>query len=214
MPEEERSAAVFLDRDGTINEEVGYLDRLEKLQLIPGAARAIRLINDSGLKAVVVTNQSGVARGVFDEDFVGTVHARLREMLRAEGAFLDGLYYCPHHPQEGRGKYLRTCTCRKPASGLLLRATEELFLAPECSYMVGDTPNDIQAGAGAGARGVLVRTGYGAEAASALVSGEEQRGQIHGETGRLPWGTVMARPAHIAGDILAAVKWILQDRKP
>ena len=96
-------AAIFLDRDGTINEEIGYMDRLEKLRLIPGAAEAIRLINASGMKTVVVTNQSGVARGIFTESLVAEIHARLVEMLRAEGAFLDGIYFCPHHPTEGRG---------------------------------------------------------------------------------------------------------------
>jgi len=128
MREGKKQAAVFLDRDGTINEEIGYMDRLEKLRLIPGAAEAIRLINESGMKTIVVTNQSGVARNVFDEASVDEVHARLRDMLRAEGAFLDGVYYCPHHPTEGRGDYLRTCDCRKPAPGLLLRAAEELRL--------------------------------------------------------------------------------------
>ncbi|MEK7374927.1 MAG: HAD family hydrolase, partial [Thermodesulfobacteriota bacterium] len=146
MREGKKQAAVFLDRDGTINEEVGYLDRIEKLRLIPGAAEAIRLINESGMKAIVVTNQSGVARKFFDEASVDEVHARLRDMLRAEGAFLDGVYYCPHHPTEGRGDYLRTCDCRKPAPGLLLRAAEELQLDLARSYMVGDTLKDIEAG--------------------------------------------------------------------
>ncbi len=103
MTEGNRRAAVFLDRDGTINEEVGYLDRMEKLQLIPGAAEAIRLINESGMKTVVVTNQSGVARGIFTESFVAETHARLREMLRAEGAFLDGDLLLPPPPDGGPG---------------------------------------------------------------------------------------------------------------
>ena len=94
------------------------------------AAEAIRLINSSGMKAVVVTNQSGVARGIFDEAFVETVHVRLRELLRMEGAFLDGIYFCPHHPTEGRGRYLLSCDCRKPAPGLLLQAAADLNLDP------------------------------------------------------------------------------------
>ncbi len=118
-----------------------------------------------------MTNQSGVARGLFDEAFVDTVHMRLREMLRAEGAFLDGIYFCPHHPTEGRERYLMTCDCRKPAPGLLLRAAADLNLDPARSYMVGDTLKDIEAGARAGAQGILVRTGYGAEAAAALSPG-------------------------------------------
>jgi D-glycero-D-manno-heptose 1,7-bisphosphate phosphatase len=184
--EEEKGAAVFLDRDGTINEEIGYMDRMEKLRLIPGAAEAIRLINATGMKTVVVTNQSGVARGIFTESFVAETHARLGEMLRAEGASLDGIYFCPHHPTEGRGDYLRVCECRKPAPGLLFRAAAELDLDPARSYMVGDTLKDIEAGRRAGAQGILVRTGYGEEAAAELGPGKEPRknGEMMAPRGR------------------------------
>jgi D,D-heptose 1,7-bisphosphate phosphatase len=191
-----RQAAVFLDRDGTINEEVGYLDRLENLRLIPGASEAIRRINAGGMKAVVVTNQSGVARGLYDEAFVKKTHARLRELLRREGAHLDGLYFCPHHPSEGRGEYLRPCDCRKPAPGLFLLAAEELRLDLSLSWMIGDTLKDIEAGVRAGTKGILVRTGYGEAELRKL-----------GETG-------IVQPVHIAGDLLAAVRWILGSRRP
>ncbi len=213
--------AVFLDRDGTINKEVGHLDRMEKLQLIPGAAEAIRLINASGMKTVVVTNQSGVARGIFTESFVAETHARLGEMLRAEGASLDGIYYCPHHPTEGLAEYIRICDCRKPAPGILLRAAEELRIDPNRSYMVGDTLKDIEAGARAGAQGILVRTGYGREAAAEL--GPEDKPRRNGdmmphsvpiEKGGAQGETGIVRPVHIAGDILAGVQWILRNRKP
>ena len=213
MGRDKRQAAVFLDRDGTINEEVGYLDRLEKLKLIPGAAEAIRLINTSGMKAVVVTNQSGVARGIFDEVVVGAVHARLRELLLMEGGVLDGIYFCPHHPTEGRGRYLLSCDCRKPAPGLLLQAAAELNLDPAGSYMVGDTLKDIEAGERVGARGVLVRTGYGAESAAALETHEEPRWKIPGKAAGPGEEALIVRPVHIAGDILAAVRWLLKDRK-
>jgi D-glycero-D-manno-heptose 1,7-bisphosphate phosphatase len=209
---EKRQAAVFLDRDGTINEEVGYLDRLEKLRLVPGAAEAIRLINRSGMKAVVVTNQSGVARGFFTEAFVDEVHAHLREMLREEGASLDGFYFCPHHPLEGRGVYLRHCNCRKPSPGLLLQAIEELSLEPECSYMIGDTLKDIEAASRIGAKGILVRTGYGAEAAAALDTAEGPGQKSPGDEARPPGKEAVIRPVHIAGDILAAARWLLKDR--
>lgn len=211
--EEKRQAAVFLDRDGTINEEIGYLDRPEKLKLIPGAAEAVRLINASGMKAIVVTNQSGVARGIFDEFVVGEVHARLRELLLAEGGFLDGIYFCPHHPSEGRGRYLLSCNCRKPAPGLLLQAAAELRFDPTGSYMVGDTLKDIEAGKRAGARGILVRTGYGAESAAALETSEEPQRKIPGKAAHPGEETLIIRPVHIAGDILAAVRWLLKDRK-
>ena len=213
-PENKHQAAVFLDRDGTINEEVGYLDRLEKLRLVPGAAEAIRLINRSGMKAVVVTNQSGVARGFFTEAFVDEVHSHLREMLQEEGASLDGFYFCPHHPTEGRGRYLRSCNCRKPSPGLLLRAIEELSLEPERSYMVGDTLKDIEAASRIGARGILVRTGYGAEAAAVLDTAEGPEQKSPGNEVRPHGEEVVIRPVHIAGDILAAVQWLLKDRKP
>jgi D,D-heptose 1,7-bisphosphate phosphatase len=212
-PEKKRQAAVFLDRDGTINEEVGYLDRIEKLRLIPGAAEAIRLINASGMKAIVVTNQSGVARGILAESFVAEIHARLREMLRAEGAFLDGVYYCPHHPTEGRGDYLRTCDCRKPAPGLLLRAAEELQLDLARSYMVGDTLKDIEAGTRAGAKGILIRTGYGKEATHQLGPVEDPRRKVPGKEDRPHGEEAIVRPVHITGDILDAVRWLLKDRK-
>jgi D-glycero-D-manno-heptose 1,7-bisphosphate phosphatase len=213
MGEDKRQAAVFLDRDGTINEEVGYLDHPERLMLIPGAAEAIRLINASGMKAVVVTNQSGIARGFLDEVVVGTVHDRLRELLLAEGGFLDGIYFCPHHPTEGRGKYLLSCDCRKPAPGLLIRAAAELNLDPAGSYMVGDTLKDIEAGERVGVRGVLVRTGYGAESAAALETRKEPLRKISGGTARPGGEAVPSRPVHIAQDILAAVRWLLKDRK-
>ena len=214
MRKEHGQAAVFLDRDGTINEEVGYMDRLDKLKLIPVAAEAIRLINASGMKAVVVTNQSGVARGLFDESFVDTVHIRLREMLRMEGAFLDGIYFCPHHPTEGRERYLMTCDCRKPAPGLLLQAAADLHLEPVRSYMVGDTLKDIEAGARAGARGVLVRTGYGSESADTLRLNETSGRKIPGEREHPRTEPVLFRPVHIAEDLLAAVKWIVRNLRP
>ena len=214
MRKEHRQAAIFLDRDGTINEEVGYIDRLEKLKLIPVAAEAIRLINASGMKAVVVTNQSGVARGLFDESFVDTVHIRLREMLRTEGAFLDGIYFCPHHPTEGRERYLMTCDCRKPAPGLLLQAAADLQLEPVRSYMVGDTLKDIEAGARAGAQGVLVRTGYGSESADTLRLDETSGRKIPGEMEHPRTEPVLFRPVHIAADILAAVTWIVRSHRP
>jgi D-glycero-D-manno-heptose 1,7-bisphosphate phosphatase len=200
--EEKRAVAVFLDRDGTINEEVGYLDRIEKLRLIPGAAGAIRRINKSGMKAVVVTNQSGIARGIYNEAFVAQVHARLREMLRAEGALIDAFYFCPHHPEEGQVAYLKICGCRKPAPGMILRAAEELRIDPNRSYMVGDTLKDIEAGARAGANSILVRTGYGMEAVAKLSvpSPESEYGMV-------------VRPAHIAADLREAVAWIMENRK-
>ena len=208
IKEKKRQAAIFLDRDGTINEEIGYMARLDKLKLIPGAAEAIRLINASGMKTVVVTNQSGIARGIFTESFVVETHAQLREMLRAEGAMIDAFYFCPHHPTAGWGDYLQECECRKPAPGLLLRAAAELQLDPARSYMVGDTLNDMTAGGNAGAQCILVRTGHGKEAAEELHLPSGKAGAQR-ET-----GVIRPRPVHIADDLLAAVKWIMGNDKP
>ena len=188
-----KGIAVFLDRDGTICEEVGYLDSPAKIRLIPGAGAAIRLLNQRGLKAVMVTNQSGVARGFFSERRLGEIHRELCRMLHAEGGSLDGIYYCPHHPTEGRGRYLRSCDCRKPAPGLLLRAAADLGLDLGRSYCVGDRLADLECGQPAGTKGVLVLTGYGKKEVSLA--------------GAIP----DRRPFSIAISLREAVGWILAD---
>jgi len=193
-----KNEAIFLDRDGTINEEVGYLDSLDKLVIFPSAFEAIRLINQSGRKVIVVTNQAGVARGLFGEDLVETIHAALREALRRRGAFIDAFYYCPHHPTEGLPPYRQSCDCRKPAPGLFLRASREWNLDLSASWMIGDRYNDMEAAHRAGARGILVKTGYGADA----LSGE-------GPDTATPAG----KPDLVADDILQAVHLILGSRK-
>ncbi len=185
-----KNKAVFLDRDGTINEEVGYLDSLEQLRIFPAAFDAVRMINEAGMKVVVVTNQSGVARGFFDEDFVNSVHARINEIFREKGAFIDRFYYCPHHPTEGVGRYRISCDCRKPAPGMLIRASEELDIDLSSSYVVGDMAKDIEVANNVGARGILVRTGYGKNVVTSDI-----------------------KPAFIAEDILAAAEWIMKDQK-
>ena len=189
-----KNTAVFLDRDGTIVEEVEYLDSLEKLIIFPNTPEAIMMINESGMRAVVVTNQSGVARGYFSEDFVRTVHRHIEQMLREKGVFIDGFYYCPHHPTEGKGEYLASCECRKPEPGMLIRAAEEMNIDLARSYVVGDTEKDIILADKVGARGILVRTGYGSETEKEIIGRE-------------------IIPAYIADDILAAVRWIIEDRK-
>jgi len=189
-----RHRAVFMDRDGTICEEVGYLDSIERLRLIPRSGAAIKLLNDRGLKAVVVTNQSGVARGFFPESLLPELHAELARQLRQEGGHLDGIYYCPHHPSEGNEPYLRVCDCRKPASGLLLRAAADLGLDLQASYVIGDHYSDVECGQRVGAKGILVLTGHGGEALA-------QKGN---------WGTP---PDYIAPDLYAAVEWVISSVK-
>ncbi|MCD6487469.1 MAG: D-glycero-beta-D-manno-heptose 1,7-bisphosphate 7-phosphatase [Syntrophobacterales bacterium] len=185
-----KNRAVFLDRDGTINEEVGYLGNLEQLRIFPAAFDAVRMINEAGMKVVVVTNQSGVARGFFDEDFVNAVHARTNELFRAQGAFIDRFYYCPHHPTEGIGKYRISCDCRKPAPGMLIKASEELDIDLPGSYVVGDMAKDIELANNVGAGGILVRTGYGKKVKASDI-----------------------KAACIARDILDATEWIMKDMK-
>lgn len=188
-----KSKAVFLDRDGTINEEVGYLDSLEKLSLLPGAADAIRKLNEEKFKVIVVTNQSGVARGYFDEDFVRETHEAIQEKLRHGGASIDAFYYCPHHATEGRGEYLKACGCRKPEIGLLLQAAAEMNVDLARSYMVGDTLKDIRTGKNVPMKTVLVQTGH-------------YQARRDGAPESLP-----VMPDRVALDLLDAVDWILKD---
>jgi D-glycero-D-manno-heptose 1,7-bisphosphate phosphatase len=155
------SGAVFLDRDGTLIEEVGYLDRPERVELFPYSIDAIRAFNRAGLKVVLVSNQSGVARGFFTEETVDRVHRHIADLLAAGGVHLDAYYYCPHHPDGKVAEYTRRCECRKPGPGLVERAVRELDVDPRRSYTVGDRWLDVALARTVGARGVLVRTGYG-----------------------------------------------------
>ncbi len=148
--------AVFLDRDGTLNVDVDFLDDPAELVLIDGAAEAVLALNEAGFVVAVVTNQSGIARGYLDEARLAEIHGRLEAELGAAGAHLDGIFYCPHHPTEGAPPYRRPCECRKPAPGLLRAATEELDLDLSRSFVIGDSPRDIEAGAALGVPGYLV----------------------------------------------------------
>jgi len=183
--------AVFIDRDGTINEEMGYVNHLDRFTLLPRTTKAIRLINDNGLKAVVVTNQSGVARGMFPESLVGEVHRKMENLLRADGAHVDGIYYCPHHPDFGPPEYRKRCQCRKPATGMIERACNDLGIDPTKSYMIGDRIMDMDFGHKIGTRGILVLTGYG-------------KGELAYRDGQ--W---REKPSFIAKDLYDAVRWII-----
>ena len=191
-----KNIAVFLDRDGTINEEVGYLDSLDKLKMIPAAYEAIRLLNKSCMKAIVVTNQSGVARGYFTEKLVRQTHDIIQGSLLQKKASIDKFYYCPHHPTEGKGIYLQNCNCRKPLPGMLLQAAHDFDIELGSSYLVGDTYRDMETAKKVGVKGILVKTGYGRELLQ----------EIGPDT-----ATVENKPDFIAEDILEAVKWIVKD---
>lgn len=183
--------AVFFDRDGTLIEDVGYLRSPDEVRLIPGAAEAVRLLNDRQIPAYVVSNQSGVARGLLTEaDLVG-IHHRLAQDLAVAGAHIDRIYYCPHHPTEGRPPYDIACNCRKPGTGMLQRAADEFQIALDRSFVIGDKTLDIQAGIAAGAHSILVLTGFG------RTSAQECRGS----------GIV---PDFTAPTVVEAVKFIME----
>ena len=152
---------VFLDRDGTIIEEVGYLDRPERVEFFPWTIDAVRTLNRAGLGVFLVSNQSGIARGFFTEAVVEQVHRKIADMLAAGGAHIDAYYYCPHHPDGSVRELAKVCGCRKPARGLVDRAASEFGVDPERSFVVGDRWLDVGLARAVGAKALLVRTGYG-----------------------------------------------------
>jgi D-glycero-D-manno-heptose 1,7-bisphosphate phosphatase len=183
---------VFLDRDGTLTEEVGYVNHPSRLRLLQGAAEAVRALNRAGVPAVLATNQAGLARGYFTEEVLRDTFARLVSLLGNLGAYLDAAYYCPHHPSSALEAYRLHCGCRKPKTGMLLQAQEDLGLDLARSYVIGDKYSDAAFGKAAGAHGILLLTGYG------LGEHTYQRGS---------WP---AEPDLVAPDLPAAVDWILR----
>lgn len=165
---EDGSAAVFLDRDGTLNVEKNYLYRVEDWEWIPGAIEAIRKFRDHGFKVIVITNQAGIARGYYGEDDVRKLHEAVNAMLAREAAQIDAFYYCPHHPEFGG-----PCECRKPSPALIRQACAEWNIDPSRSVLVGDKIIDVRAALAAGVRPILVETGYGEEELSQLPEGIE-----------------------------------------
>lgn len=157
-----KQKAIFLDRDGTINKYVGFLRKEEEFELINGVAEAVKKINKSGYLAIVVTNQPVIARGEVTFEELEIIHNKMETLLGTEGAYLDGIYFCPHHPHsgyEGEVKELKIdCDCRKPKPGMLLKAAEDLNIDLSQSYMVGDSESDIKAGKAAGCKTVLLNT--------------------------------------------------------
>jgi len=158
-------AAVFLDRDGVINREIECLTKPEQLELLPGSPEGIRLLNENGWVTIVITNQPIVAKGDATIDDVETIHKTLQEQLKRYGATIDGIYYCPHHPDRGfpgeREEYKISCNCRKPRTGLVEQASKRFDIDVGQSFFVGDKTVDIQTGKNIGCKTILVRTGYG-----------------------------------------------------
>ena len=154
--------AVFLDRDGTLVEEVPYLHEPDRVVLVTGAGAALAALAAAGFALVLVTNQAGVARGYYDEAAVAAVHRRLAALLARDGVRLDGVFWCPHHPQGTVARYAVACRCRKPAPGMLETAAARLGLDLPGSYLIGNHGSDLAAAAAAGVTGLLVRSGRGA----------------------------------------------------
>lgn len=183
--------AVFLDRDGTLLEDVGYLDRLERLALFPWSIDAVRLLNRAGFRVVIVTNQAGVARGIIQESFVQEAHRFIGQKMAAGAARVDAYYYCPHLADAPLEAYRKSCDCRKPGPGMLQQAARDLGIDLASSFAVGDRWHDVQAGSAAGSRGILVRTGYG------RTEEGRPRKDVH--------------PAAVADNLIEAVSWILRN---
>lgn len=173
---------IFLDRDGTLNEEVNYLYRKEDLKILDGVPEALRMFRDQGYRIVVITNQAGVARGYYKEEDVQALHAYMNELLRAQGAEIDAFFYCPHHPEHGVGEYKKVCCCRKPEIGMFQQAEKLFAVDKNSSWMIGDKLIDVRAGRNYGVRTVLVGTGYGKAEHENALAGEELPYDIYAET--------------------------------
>ena len=187
--------AVFIDRDGTINEQHGYINHISRFILLPGIGKAISLLNQSNHIVVVTSNQSGVARGYFPIELVKATHELMKKELAKDNAYLDKIYFCPHHPDGVLPEYRKECSCRKPGIGFIKKARSELDIDMERSYVIGDRWLDIDFARNANLPGILVLTGYGKGEMEYIV----------------PHKTL--KPAFVAEDLLGAATWILaQDR--
>jgi D-glycero-D-manno-heptose 1,7-bisphosphate phosphatase len=187
-----KKTAVFIDRDGTISEEIGYVNHPSRYRVFPYSPQAIKLLNDAEYLAILITNQAGVARGYFKEEVIGMVHDILRQTLAGGGAQLDAIYYCPHHPSVGEPPYRFDCNCRKPKPGLIEQAAKDFDIDISRSWMIGDRYSDTELARNAGLKSALVLSGYG-------------RGEW--EYQRDAW---KYEPDLIAEDLLDAIKQILQ----
>lgn len=184
-------SAVFIDRDGTMIHDVGYMSRAEQLQWYPWTIDAIRLLNRAGYLVCVVTNQGGIGLGHTSAEFVHETHAAMTRTLESSGARVDGWYFCPHHPDAVVASLKGGCACRKPARGLIDAAMQDHAIDLAASFTIGDKAIDVALGTGVGARGILVKTGYG-------------DAQLQKSGGAIPGA------AHVADDLMSAVSWILR----
>jgi D-glycero-D-manno-heptose 1,7-bisphosphate phosphatase len=189
-----KKSAVFFDRDGTINVDKGYPSDFSQIEIYPGSYEAVRRLNSAGLPVIVLTNQSGVGRGLLTEENLRIIHEKMRASFQQENARLDAFYYCPHYELSNLPRYRLNCDCRKPNPGLALRAAADFGLDLTRSYMVGDKVEDIILALNIKASPVLVLTGYGRDSLAKLRS-------------------LGIEPAYVAEDILSAAVWILEREK-
>ena len=186
--------AIFIDRDGTINEQMGYINHLSRFNILPGVPEAIKLLNENNFIVIVVTNQSGIARGYYPLELVEKIHTHMEETLEKEGAQIDDIFYCPHYPRGKVKEYSIECDCRKPDTGMIRKAIEKHAVDLTQSYMIGDYHTDLELADNANIKSIMVKTGYGL-------------GEIEHILPGLPY-----KPVYTADDLLDAVKWIL-DKK-
>jgi D-glycero-D-manno-heptose 1,7-bisphosphate phosphatase len=187
-----KKRAVFLDRDGTINEDVGYPNDYSQIKIYPFAFEAIRKINRAGLLTVIITNQSGIGRGLLTEENLQDIHQKMKAALLAEKVYIDGIYYCPHYELSALPEYKKDCACRKPYPGMALQAAADLNLELNNSFVIGDKVEDVLFGLNIKANPILVLTGYGQKSLLAL----EEKG---------------IKPVYVAKNLLHAVDWIIQN---
>lgn len=183
----EKSKAVFLDRDGTIIEDSGYISSPDQVKFIPGSIEAIKKLNEAGYKVVIISNQAGIARGLLSENMLQTIDKIIHRQVLSGGGHIDASYYCPHHPEHGVYPYKQICECRKPHTGLIKQAVREKNIELAGSFMIGDKSSDVETGKCAGIKTIFVRTGHGKN---------EEKG-------------LKEKPDHIADNLPAAVKWLL-----
>jgi D-glycero-D-manno-heptose 1,7-bisphosphate phosphatase len=190
-----KKPAVFLDRDGTINEQMGYINHISRFKILDSVHDAIRLLNENGYYSIILSNQSGVARGYFPIELVDEIHTLLTDSLRNHGAYVDGFFFCPHYPRGDIKEYRVECDCRKPKTGLIEKACDSFDIDIARSYMVGDRYTDIEFAHRAGLKGVMVRTGYGLGDIEYIVPKKK------------------IKPDHISDNLIDAVKWIIIKEK-
>lgn len=186
--------AVFIDRDGTINKEVNYLHKIEDLEILPGVAEGVKLLNEAGFVVVVPTNQSGIARGYYDVEDMQKINEEISRILSKNRARIDAFYFCPHHPKGKVDTFSVSCNCRKPKPGMFLKAAEEHNIDFRASFSIGDKIRDLEPAKKLGCRGILVKTGYG----------EEELGN------RDCWNV---EPDYVAEDLKDAALWIVKNEE-